>query len=84
MAHWFRHRVVETGHVPLFCFFVAVVVSFGLVRLSVRLIRVHARKRRRNVKPGRRYVHHMVYGVVLMVGGGVAGYVVPDRAAAAE
>ena len=84
MAHWFRNRIVETGHVPLFCFFVAVVISFGLVRLSVRLIRAHARKRPRNVKPDRAYVHHMVYGVVLMVGGGVAGYVVPARAVAAE
>ena len=84
MTRWFHHTIVETGHVPLFCFLVAVVVSFGLVRLSVRLIRVRARRRPAQAKPHGLHVHHMVYGVVLMVGGGVAGYAVPDRVVAGE
>jgi hypothetical protein len=84
MRQWFHHTIVETGHVPLFCFFVVVVVSFGLVRLSVRLIRARARRRPGDAKPGGLHVHHMVYGVVLVIGGGVAGYVVPDRQVAGE
>jgi hypothetical protein len=84
MGDWFHHTIVETGHVPLFCFFVVVVISFGLVRLAVRLIRVHARKRPGGARPRGLHIHHMVYGVVLMVGAGVAGYTVPDRLVAGE
>jgi hypothetical protein len=84
MGQWFHHTVVDTGHVPLFCFFVAVAGSFGGVRVAVRLLRVRARRRPAGSKPGRLHIHHMVYGVVLMVGAGVAGYAVPDRMMAAE
>jgi hypothetical protein len=84
MGDWFYHTIVETGHVPLFCFFVVVVISFGLVRLAVRLIRINARKRPGTAKPHGLHIHHMVYGVVLMVGAGVAGYTVPDRLVAGE
>jgi hypothetical protein len=84
MGEWFHHTIVETGHVPLFCFFVVVVISFGLVRLAVRLIRVKARERPGKHKPHGLHIHHMVYGVVLMVGAGVAGYTVPDRLVAGE
>jgi hypothetical protein len=84
MRDWFHQTIVETGHVPLFCFFVVVVISFGLVRLAVRLIRMHARRRQGAQKPHGLHIHHMVYGVVLMVGAGVAGYTVPDRLVAAE
>lgn len=84
MTDWFHHTVVETGHVPLFCFFTMVVVSFGLVRLAVRLIRAHARNRSGKAKPRGVHIHHMVYGVVLMVGAGITGYAVPDRMVAGE
>lgn len=52
--------------------------------MAVRLLRAKARRRPADTKPGRLHIHHMVYGVVLMVGGGVAGYAVPDRMVAAE
>jgi hypothetical protein len=84
MGHWFRHTVVETGHVPLFCFFVALAGSFGGIRVAVRRLRANARRRPTSGKPGRLHIHHMVYGVVLMVAAGVAGYAVPDRVLAAE
>lgn len=84
MGDWFHHTIVETGHIPLFCFFVVVVISFGLVRLAVRLIRVHANRQPAQRKPHGLHIHHMVYGVVLMVGAGIAGYTVPDRLVAAE
>ena len=84
MGQWFHHNVVEAGHLPLFCFFVAVAGSFGGIRVAVRLLRVRAERRPAGSKPGRLHIHHMVYGVVLMVGAGVAGYAVPDRMVAAE
>jgi hypothetical protein len=77
MSGWFATQIVHTGRLPLFCFFVAFVASFGLIRLSVRLIRAEVRWWFGNVTPGDLHVHHMVFGVVLMVVGGVAELAVP-------
>jgi hypothetical protein len=77
MSGWFATQIVHTGRLPLFCFFVAFVASFGLIRLSVRLIRAEVRWWPGNVTPGDLHVHHMVFGVVLMVVGGVAELAVP-------
>ncbi len=77
MSGWFAAQIVHTGRLPLFCFFVAFVASFGLIRLSVRLIRAEVRWWPGNVTPGDLHVHHMVFGVVLMVVGGVAELAVP-------
>jgi hypothetical protein len=77
MSGWFATQIVHTGRLPLFCFFVAFVAGFGLIRLSVRLIRAEVRWWPGNVTPGDLHVHHMVFGVVLMVVGGVAELAVP-------
>jgi len=80
MSDWFHRTIVETGRVPLFCFFVALIVAFGVIRLSVRMIRANVRWWPGNVEPGGLHVHHMVFGVILMVVGGLAGLALPDRA----
>lgn len=84
MGHWFQQTVVESGHLPLFCFFLAFAGSFGGIRVAVRLLRANARRRPAKTKRGGLHIHHMVYGVVLMVGAGIAGFAVPDRMVAAE
>jgi len=81
MSDWFHRTIVETGRVPLLCFFVALIVAFGVIRLSVRLIRANVRWWPGNIESGGLHVHHMVFGVILMVLGGVAGFALPDRAA---
>jgi hypothetical protein len=85
---WFEAQIVETGRLPLFCFFVALVAGFGFIRLSVRLIRARARWWPGNVVAGTVHVHHMVFGVVFMALGGVGElaapvYSLPWRAGAA-
>ena len=77
MSGWFTSQIVHTGRLPLFCFFVAFVTSFGFTRLSVRLIRAKVRWWFGNVTPGDLHVHHMVFGVVFMVVGGVAQLAAP-------
>jgi hypothetical protein len=77
---WFATHIVHTGRLPLFCFFVAFLVSFSFIRLSVRMIRAQVRWWPGNVASGDMHVHHMVFGVVFMVIGGVAGIVVPGHA----
>ena len=77
MSSWFSSNIVQTGRLPLFCFFCAFVAGFGFIRLSVRLIRAQVRWWPGNVTPGDLHVHHMVFGVVFMLVGGVTGIVAP-------
>ncbi|MEV5823991.1 hypothetical protein AB0L25_00255 [Spirillospora sp. NPDC052242] len=78
MIHLFEQRIVDTGRLPLFGFFVAFIVTFVLTRVNVRLIRANVRWWFRNVKAGDVHIHHVVFGVVLMLVGGVASLAVPD------
>jgi hypothetical protein len=75
---WFHHRILETGRLPLFCFFIAFLVTFIFIRVSVRLIRAEVKWWPGNVTPGGLHIHHAVFGVVLMVVGGLAGLAVPN------
>ena len=78
MLGWFEAQVVDTGRLPLFCFFVAFVAGFGCIRVSARLIRAKVRWwPGKNFHAGTVHVHHMVFGVVFMAIGGVAGLAAP-------
>jgi hypothetical protein len=77
VSSWFHAQIVHTGRLPLFCFFIAFVVSFVAIRLSVRLIRARVRWWPGNFRAGSLHVHHMVFGVVLMGVGGVAELAAP-------
>jgi hypothetical protein len=77
MSSWFSTNIVQSGRLPLFCFFCAFVAGFGFIRLSVRLIRAQVRWWPGNVTPGDLHVHHMVFGVVFMLIGGVTPMVAP-------
>ena len=77
VSGWFSERIIDTGRLPLFCFFVAFLAAFGVIRLSVRMIRAEVSWWPGNVTQGGVHVHHVVFGVVGMVVGGVAGLAVP-------
>src|ERR1700722_16182433 len=77
MSGWFQANIVQTGRLPLFCFFVAFISGFGFIRLSVRMIRAKVRWWPGNVTSGDMHIHHMVFGVVLMVVAGVGGLAAP-------
>ena len=80
VGEWFHRTIVESGRLPLFCAFVAVLVAFLFIRLSVRMIRAQVRWWPGNVQPGGTHIHHVVFGVVFMIIGGVGGIALPDRA----
>jgi hypothetical protein len=82
MTDWFDAQVVDTGRLPLFCFFVSFLAAFGCIRLSVRLIRAQVRWWPGNVRAGEVHVHHMVFGVVFMGVGGVAELAAPVHSTA--
>ncbi|WP_034591933.1 hypothetical protein [Hamadaea tsunoensis] len=83
MGEWFHQHIVATGRLPLFCFFCGVIVGFGFIRLSVRLIRANVSWWPGNVTPGGLHIHHVVFGVVFMLVGGVAAIVLPNTQTAA-
>ncbi|MCK2221613.1 hypothetical protein MF672_048590 [Actinomadura sp. ATCC 31491] len=76
MGDWFQHTIIATGRLPLFCFFVTLIVAFIATRINVRLIRAKVGWFR-NVSVGEMHIHHVVFGVVLMLVGGVTGLIVP-------
>ncbi|HTP15218.1 MAG TPA: hypothetical protein VMK13_05215 [Streptosporangiaceae bacterium] len=82
MSGWFQAQIMDTGRLPLFCFFVTFVAGFGFIRISARLIRAQVRWWPRNVTAGTVHVHHMVFGVVFMGIGGVAQLAAPQHSLA--
>jgi hypothetical protein len=79
MGGWFARRILDTGRLPLFCFFVAFLLTFLFIRASVRMIRAEVKWWPGNVTPGGMHIHHVVFGVVLMVAGGLGGLAAPDH-----
>jgi hypothetical protein len=70
---------LDTGRLPLFCYFASFIVTFLLTRINVRLIRANVSWWFKNVKVGAVHIHHVVFGVVLMFLGGISGIAIPDR-----
>ena len=77
MGDWFRENILDTGRLPLFWFFAAFVLTFAFIRFSVRMIRAQVSWWPGNITPGGLHIHHVVFGTVAMVVGGVAGLAVP-------
>jgi hypothetical protein len=77
---WYRHAIIADGKQPLALMFVAFVVTFLFIRLSVRMIRAGVRWWPGNVTPGGMHVHHAVFGIVFMVVAGAGAFsTVGDR-----
>ncbi|SNS64750.1 hypothetical protein SAMN05216276_101350 [Streptosporangium subroseum] len=72
--------MVDTERLPLFCFFAALIVTFVLTRINVRLIRAKIGWFR-NLNVGEMHIHHVVFGVVLTLLGGVSGLIMSDISA---
>ncbi|MFF5011642.1 hypothetical protein [Streptomyces sp. NPDC001165] len=69
MGHWWERNILEPGKLPLLLALTAFVVTFGVTRVIVRLIRA-GRGPFGNVEAGGLHIHHVVPGVVLTVAGG--------------
>src|ERR1700758_1499735 len=74
MARWFTHDVIDRGRLPLRCCLVAFILTFFVTRSSVRFIRHRAATGRptrwwqpRNVYLGGVHIHHVTFGVVLVM-----------------
>jgi hypothetical protein len=68
----YDRAIVDTGRQPEFLFFVAFLVTFGFIRTSAHLIRAQVSWWPGNVEVGGTHIHHLVWGILLLL---IVGYV---------
>ncbi|MEV6275844.1 hypothetical protein [Nocardia sp. NPDC051832] len=78
MRRWLENDVIAQGRLPLLCFLLGFIVGFLFIRISVRLIRKQVRWWPGNLRAGDTHIHHMVIGVVLVLGSGLGLIAVYD------
>ncbi|TVS86560.1 hypothetical protein FPZ47_14305 [Mycobacterium helveticum] len=78
VAEWFSHDIHDGGRLPLLCCLVAFILTFFVTRTFVRFIRHRAATGRppkwwqpRNVHVGGVHIHHVTFGVVLVLMSGL-------------
>ena len=70
----YQHHIVRSGREPLFMVFVGVVGSFLFIRFSTRMIRAQVKWWPGNVTPGGVHIHHVVFGLVFLLIGGIGNF----------
>jgi len=78
VTRWFSHDIHDGGRLPLLCCLVAFILTFFVTRTFVRFIRYRAAAGRpakwwqpRNVHIGGVHIHHVTFGVVLVLVAGL-------------
>ncbi|MEB3982367.1 hypothetical protein OQ968_13960 [Mycobacterium sp. 663a-19] len=78
LTHWFAHDIHEGGRLPLLCCLVAFILTFFVARTFVRIIRHRAEAglptrwwQPRNVHIGGVHIHHVTFGVVMVLVSGL-------------
>src|SRR3954469_7322937 len=72
IASAYRDGIVDTGRETQFLFFVAFLVTFGFIRTSAHMIRAQVSWWPGNVSVGGTHIHHLVWGILLLL---VCGYI---------
>lgn len=74
LAHWLSRDIVDRGRLPLLCCLLAFILTFFVTRTFVRLIRRRKNAGRparwwqpRNVYVGGVHIHHVTFGVLLVM-----------------
>ncbi|HEY3996636.1 MAG TPA: hypothetical protein VGM40_11825 [Mycobacterium sp.] len=74
LTSWFAHDIIDRGRLPLLCCLIAFIATFFITRTFVRVIRHRAAAGRptrwwqpRNVHIGGVHIHHVTFGVVLVM-----------------
>ena len=68
----YQHGIVDTGREPHFLFFVAFLLTFAFIRTSAHMIRAQVKWWPGNVSVGGTHVHHLVWGILLIL---ICGYI---------
>lgn len=74
MHQWLQHDIIDRGRLPLLCCLVAFIATFFVTRSCVRFIRHRADRglparwwQPRNIHVGTVHIHHVTFGVVLVM-----------------
>jgi hypothetical protein len=73
VASAYQDAIVDTGRETQFLFFVAFLLSFGFIRTSAHMIRAQVSWWPGNVEVGGTHIHHLVWGILLLLICGYAG-----------
>jgi hypothetical protein len=76
----YERAIVDTGREAQFLFFVAFLVSWAFIRTSAHLIRAQVRWWPGNVEVGGTHIHHLVWGILLLLISGWIGVTVQPEA----
>lgn len=78
MFEWFQQDIIDRGRLALLCCLVAFMATFLVTRTTVRYVRRQNTKgvppkwwQPRNVHVGSQHIHHVVFGVILVMVSGV-------------
>lgn len=71
----YERSIVESGREPELLFLVSFLVTFAFIRTSTHLIRAQVRWWPGNVSVGGTHIHHLVWGILLLVACGYLGAV---------
>jgi hypothetical protein len=74
MGDWYTREIVAPGKQPLAVLFVSFVVTFLFIRFSTRMIRAQVKWWPGNVQPGGLHLHHVVFGIVVVMMAGAGGF----------
>jgi hypothetical protein len=75
----YDRAIVDTGRQAEFLFFVSFLLSFGFIRTSAHMIRAQVSWWPGNVEVGGTHIHHLVWGILLVLISGYVGVAVaPD------
>lgn len=74
LVELFRNQILDPGKLGLFLLLTAFVVSFLFIRLSVRMIGAGVTWWPGNVSTDGLHIHHVVFGLVFMLVGGVLAF----------
>jgi hypothetical protein len=72
----YQRAIEDTGREPEFLFLVSFLLSFGFIRTSAHMIRAQVRWWPGNVEVGGTHIHHLVWGILLLLVFGYVGAVV--------
>src|ERR671925_672355 len=72
IASAYRDGIVDTGRESQFLFFVSFLLTFAFIRTSAHMIRAQVKWWPGNVEVGGTHIHHLVWGILLLL---VVGYV---------
>jgi hypothetical protein len=75
----YREGIVDTGREAQFLFFIAFLLTFAFIRTSTHMIRAQVSWWPGNVSVGGTHIHHLVWGILLLlIFGWIGVAVVPD------